>query len=173
MRDPADRQAHEERVRAAMALDGAEPLQGALSDLLHGCLPHPDRTRRLLGDPEITQRLAPFVRRGFAAQADSVRRAPRVSPLATRFSVLTMPSLDVPAHAMLCGVDDSRDIAARAVRAMLAGDSAAEDEFLTHCEGAGDTLAFMLARRELSRATRELSSRWDDVASVLQRGVRS
>ena len=68
---------------------------------------------------------------------------------------------------------DSRDIAARAVRAMLAGDSAAEDEFLTHCEGAGDTLAFMLARRELSRATRELSSRWDDVASVLQRGVRS
>ena len=173
MRDPADRQAHEERVRAAMALDGAEPLQGALSDLLHGCLPHPDRTRRLLGDPEITQRLAPFVRRGFAAQADSVRRAPRVSPLATRFSVLTMPSLDVPARAMLCGVDDSRDIAARAVRAMLAGDSAAEDEFLTHCEGAGDTLAFMLARRELSRATRELSSRWDDVASVLQKGVRS
>ena len=54
MRDPADRQAHEERVRAAMALDGAEPLQGALSDLLHGCLPHPDRTRRLLGDSEIT-----------------------------------------------------------------------------------------------------------------------
>ena len=36
--------------------------------------------------------------------------------------------------------------------ALLAGDTAAEQAFLTHCEGAGDSLAFMLASRALSRA---------------------
>ena len=54
-----------------------------------------------------------------------------------------------------------------------AGDDEAEAAFLHHCEGAGDSLAFMLASRALTRAGRPLSRRWSEVSMVLQRGVRS
>ena len=171
MRDPADRQAHEERVRAAMALDGAEPLQGALADLWHACPPSPDAAAALLALPALQGRLAPPVARAFAAQAASGQPLPRVGRLATRWSVLAMPSLDVPPRALLCGVDDSRALAAAAVPALLAGDAAAEAAFLAHCEGAGDSLAFMLARRALQRAGRPLPPRWAEVSLVLQQAT--
>ena len=121
----------------------------------------------------MAERLAPFVARDFLALAERRERLLRVSPLATRFSVLTMPSLDVPQRALLVGVDDSRELAAQAIPALLAGDDEAEAAFLHHCEGAGDSLAFMLASRALTRAGRPLSRRWSEVSMVLQRGVRS
>ena len=169
---PADRKLHEVRVMAACGLDGAEPLQGALADLMFSCLPEGEPSARLLRRPQVAQRLAPFVTRQFLALAQQRQRLPRVSTLATRFSILAMPSLDVPRRALLCGVDDSRAIAAQAIPALLAGDAQAEEAFLTHCEGAGDSLAFMLASRALSRADRPLSARWREVSMVLQQGVR-
>ena len=98
---PGDRKLHEVRVMAACALDGAEPVQGAVADLMHGCLPDAEATARLLRRPQVAERLAPFVARDFLALAERRERLPRVSPLATRFSVLTMPSLDVPQRALL------------------------------------------------------------------------
>ena len=169
---PGDRKLHEVRVMAACALDGAEPVQGALADLMHGCLPEAEPTTRLLRRPSVAERLAPFVARQFLQLSAERQRLPRVSTLATRFSVLTMPSLDVPRRALLVSVDDSRELAAQAIPALLAGDDEAEAAFLTHCEGAGDSLAFMLASRALSRAGRPLSPRWSEVSMVLQRGVR-
>ena len=85
--------------------------------------------------------------------------------------MLVAPSLDVPRRAILCSVDDSRRIAAEAVPALLAGDTQAEQDFLAHCEGAGDSLAFMLARRALTRAGRTLSPQWEAVSLALQDGV--
>ena len=169
---PGDRKLHEVRVMAACALDGAEPVQGAVADLMHGCLPDAEATARLLRRPQVAERLAPFVARDFLALAERRERLPRVSPLATRFSVLAMPSLDVPQRALLVGVDDSRELAAQAIPALLAGDDEAEAAFLHHCEGAGDSLAFMLASRALTRVGRPLSRRWSEVSMVLQRGVR-
>ncbi|MDO5625979.1 MAG: hypothetical protein Q4G71_14985 [Pseudomonadota bacterium] len=170
LRVPADAAAHEARVMAACALPGTEPVQGALADMLHACQPDAAFTQlmqRLLRRPAVAERLAPFVVRAFAALADRGQRLPRVTPLATRFCVLAMPSLDVPRRALLVGVDD-----ARAIAALLAGDAAAEDAFLAHCEGAGDALAFMLVRRALAREGRALPARWDAVSAVLQNGVQ-
>ena len=167
---PGDRARHESRVMAASEMEGAEPLQGALADLMHGCLPEPQPTARLLQHPQLGQRLAPFVARQFLLLANRRERLPRVSTLATRFSVLTMPSLDVPRRALLVGVDDARELAAQAIPALLAGDDEIEAAFLAHCEGAGDSLAFMLASRALSRDSRPLSPRWSEVSMLLQRG---
>lgn len=166
---PADRARHEARAAAACALPGAEPLQGALADMLHACAPDPAPAVGLLRRPPIAGRLAPFVAREFLRLADRGERLPRATPLATRYSVLAMPSLDVPRRAMLCGVDDSRRAAEQAVAALLQGVDAAEAAFLDHCEGAGDSLAFMLARRALMRAGRPLSARWDSVSALLQK----
>lgn len=171
LRSPAHRPLHETRVWAACAMDGAEPLQGAIADLLLGCVPQSDSSLRLLGHPQVSQRLTPFVVGQFLSLVEQRQRLPRVSPLATRFSVLAMPSLDVPRRALLCGVDDSRELAAQAIPALLAGDTAAEQAFLTHCEGAGDSLAFMLASRALSRAGVVQSQRWLEVSVALQKEV--
>lgn len=170
---PADLVAHAMRIRTAALLPGAEPLQGALADMLSSCDPDPERLAPLLDDIGARERLPAHVLRGFTQQADSGQRLPRVNTLATRWSVLAMPSLDVPAHAQLCSTDDSRDLASRALPAMLAGDQAVEEEFLAHCEGARDTLAFMLARRRLRQEGRALSPRWEAVADVLQHEARA
>ena len=172
LREPADRKRHEARVMAACELHGAEPLQGAMADLMCGCKPQALASTRLLRHPRVVERLAPFVARAFRALADQGARLPRVSPLATRYSLLTAPSLDVPRRALLCGVDDSRALAARAIPALLAGDAEAEDAFLDHCEGAGDSLAFMLASRALAQAGVPQSQRWLEVFVGLQNGVR-
>ncbi|MDO5288892.1 MAG: hypothetical protein Q4F13_04575 [Pseudomonadota bacterium] len=171
LRVPGDAAAHEARIMLACELQGAEPLQGALADMLHACPPNAEHVRRLLRRPAVAQRLAPFVARALLQAADSGQRLPRATALATRYSVLAMPSLDVPRRALLVGVDDSRGIAARATAALLAGQPGAEDEFLTHCEGAGDTLAFMLVRRALAREGKVLSERWSQVAQGLQQSV--
>lgn len=168
LRTPGDRMAHEARVQLACKLEGAEPLQGALADLLCACPPDVARSISLLQRPEVSERLSPFVSRGLGAQVSSGQRLARVSPWATRYSVLAMPSLDVPQRAILCAVDDSRVIATQVVAAMLRGDMDAETAFLSHCEGAGDTLAFMLARRMLTRKGHALSPRWEEVSLALQ-----
>lgn len=171
LREPQRRELHLQRLEAAAALEGVEPLQGALVDMLHAHPLGPSELRACVASRPALQRLAPHVLRALQDQARTGRALPRVSVLATRWSVLVTPSLDVPARAMLCGVDDSRDLCASVLPALLAGDEATESAFLAHCEGAGDTMAFMLARRALTRANRALSPRWQAVASVLQRRV--
>ncbi len=170
---PAQLDAHEARVLAACALPGVEPVQGALADMLYACPPQSARAARLLHNPLVAQRLPAFVARALVAVAASGRQLPAVSSLATRYSVLAMPSLDVPRRAVLVGVDDSHELAARVVAAIHAGDFVAEEEFLDHCLGAGDSLAFMLARRSLLREGKVLSKRWDAVSKSLQNGVRT
>ena len=170
---PADPALHAERVDAALALEGAEPMQGALADWLHGCAPDAARLHAVLARADVGPRLAPFVLQALRAQVASGHQLPAASAWATRWSVLVAPSLDVPRRALLCSVDDSRRIAAEALPALLAGDAQAEQDFLAHCEGAGDSLAFMLARRALTREGRAMSPQWDAVSTVLQSGVTS
>lgn len=171
LRTPEDGPTHLERARRAGALDGAEPLQGALADMLVACAPDAPALEQALAEPAARGRLAPFVVEALRAQVRSGKRLPRVNTLATRWSVLAMPSLDVPPRALLCSVDDSRAVASAALAPMLAGDHAAEQAFLTHCVGANDTLAFMLARRELTRQGRAMSPAWDKAMQTLQSGV--
>lgn len=171
LRHPADADAHEARVLIACSLNGAEPAQGALADMAHGDAPPSRRLAQLLQSPEVTERLSPAIVTAFVELVHRNTALPQVTRLATRYSVLTMPSLDVPAHVILCSADDSRRVAAEAIPALLAGDLTVETTFLDHCEGALDVLGFMLARRALHKAHCELSPRWREVSDVLQRGV--
>lgn len=164
--DECDR--HELRVLAACELPGFEPAQGALADMLHVCEPDAARFGRLLGRPEVAAHLPTYVLQAFQALAASGERLSKASPFATRYSLIATPSLDVPRRALLVSMDDSRIIAERAIAAVQSGDTAAEEEFLDHCRGAYDTLAFMLARRALMREGRVLGAMWEDTLQVLQ-----
>lgn len=168
---PADLALHEQRVNAALGLEGAEPLQGALADWLHGCAPDASRFQALQHERRQPRLNVGTRQQGLQAQAASGRKLPAASAWATRWSVLVAPSLDVPRRALLCSVDDSRRIAAEALPALLAGDAQAEQDFLAHCEGAGDSLGFMLVRRALTREGRALSPQWEAVSLALQNGV--
>ena len=167
---PNDRRCHEGRVLVACELGGTEPLQGALADLLHACAPDAAWNRALLSRASVDQRLPAHVYCALLVQVQGTSRLPATNALATRWSVLTCPSLDVPRRALLCSTDDARTMAARAIPALLAGDAGAEQAFLAHCEGAGDTLAFMMARRALTRQGLVLSQRWDTVLEFLLKG---
>lgn len=173
MRFPSDQSAHEARIRIAIELDGGEPIQGALADMLHACTPMPESIERFLGDEEICARLDAGTINAMRAVVLRREGLPRVTRHASRYSILTMPSLDVPPRAMLCGEDDSRRITAHALPALLAGDVAEEAAFLDHCEGALDIRAFMLARRAMVRERKLLSARWRDVAEALEQGFRT
>lgn len=173
LREPRTIATHVERIRAACGMQSAEPLQGALADLLCACLPDPARFGALLHEAEVRARLSPSLVQAFERQIGSSHRLARITPLATRWSVVAIPSLNVPRRAMLCGVDDSRMLASKATQALLAHEAGAEEEFLDHCEGALDTLAFMLVRRALLRHGQVLSARWDAVAQALQDGMHT
>ncbi|NMM18507.1 MAG: hypothetical protein HHJ15_00880 [Rhodoferax sp.] len=166
LRDPLDASAHLARLQAALQLPGSEPVQGALADLFVA-----------FGEREVLlkrsalhlarDRLAEHVVRWFEAQAGQARLS-RITPLATRWSVLARPSADISTRARRCSGDDSRALADQAVKAVENADAEAQAAFLHHCITCHDNLAFMLARRALLRESEKLPPNWDEVSRQLQ-----
>lgn len=185
LRQPGLQAAHQARLAAALALGMAEPVQGTLADWLYACPDQAAAQREALRQPSVQQGLGALLLNKFAQQLHGGQALPRLSRLATRWSVLAQPSSDAPQRALLCAVDDSQALAQAAVAAILAGvaagadaadaDAAAVHEaaFLAHCLGAQDTLAFMLARRALQRAGCNLGSAWQETMAALEQGGRA
>jgi mono/diheme cytochrome c family protein len=166
LRDPLDASAHLARLQAALELPGSEPVQGALADLFVAF-----GEREVLLKRSALQlardRLAEHVVRWFEAQAGQARLS-RITPLATRWSVLARPSADISTRARRCSGDDSRALADQAVKAVENADAKAQAAFLHHCITCHDNLAFMLARRALLRESEKLPPNWDEVSRQLQ-----
>lgn len=169
-RNVLDTRVHSARLDAALLLPGAEPVQGALADLFASVGAEQAQFKRdaltLVRD-----RLAPHVSSWFESQIDAPV-LPRVSPLATRWSVLTIPSADISTRARRCSVDDSRALAAQVIDAVALGDTQGQQLFLHHCVTCHDNLAFMLARRALLKTNTRLPSGWDAVSEQLEQAMQ-
>ncbi len=166
LQDPTAASLHLDRLNAALALPGSEPGQGALADIYvtFGELDAAfKRSALLLARP----RLAEHVVRWFEAQADQPRLS-RITPLATRWSVLARPSADISTRARRCSGDDSRALAAQVVLAVAGHDMQAQQAFFHHCITCHDNLAFMLARRALLRTQSRLPAHWETVSNQLE-----
>ena len=157
---------HQSRLQAAMNLPGSEPVQGAFVDLLVGCLPatEDDQQAALCFvqdrlNPLLVTKLKPYI--GNPA-------LPLSNALATRWSVIASPSLDMPRRTMRCNTDDSRLLAQNAVKAWQDHDVATQDAFLEHCVICQDKLAFLLARRSLLQQLDELPAAWKVVGDQLE-----
>ena len=163
---PADVSAHLARLQAAIALPGAEPVQGALADVFVA-LGESNAPFKRTALQLIRERLASHVVRWFEAEV-AHPALPRITPLATRWSVLARPSADISTRARRCSVDDSRVLAEHMVKAVECADQAAQQAFLHHCITCHDNLAFMLARRALLRMKASLPHGWDAVSRQLE-----
>ena len=117
-------------------------------------------------------RLSTHVASWFESQVDAPP-LPRISPLATRWSVLSIPSADISTRARRCSADDSRAMAAQAVKAVEKGDLQGEQLFLHHCLTCHDNLAFMLARHQLLKMDAALPSGWSVASRQLEHAMEA
>lgn len=168
VRTPFDASTHLARLHAASDLPGTEPVQGVLADLFTAlgadyCVLKAQALE--LVRPRLSVHIAAWFDSQIFAPA-----LPRISPLATRWSVLAIPSADISTRARRCSADDSRALARRAVQAVSESDEQAQQLFLHHCLTCHDNLAFMLARREVLKSVKQLPPDWDAVSIQLERG---
>jgi mono/diheme cytochrome c family protein len=166
LRDSSSTEAHLARISAALELPGAEPVQGVLADVFTA-LGADQAAFKRNALATVKARLSPHIASWFESQVQA-RRLPRISPLATRWSVLSIPSADISTRARRCSADDSRALAAHAVLAVEAADAQGEQLFLHHCLTCHDNLAFMLARRQLLKSDCQLPVGWDAVSRQLE-----
>ncbi len=166
LRDSSSTEAHLARLSAALNLPGAEPAQGALADVFSS-LGADQTTFKRDALAMVKPRLSAHIAGWFESQVQAPR-LPRISPLATRWSVLSIPSADITTRARRCSADDSRALAARAVLAVESADAQGEQLFLHHCLTCHDNLAFMLARRQLLKTDHKLPAGWDAVSRQLE-----
>lgn len=161
-----DAAVHLARIHASLQLDGVEPVQGALADLFV-CFGEESASLKQLALQLAAPRLEERMTRRFEAWV-AAPRLPRHTALATRWSLLARPSVDIRTRARRCSADDSRAIAAQAITACEAGDLAAQELFFHHCVTCDDRLAFMLVRRELNRRGASYPVGWSAVDRTLQ-----
>jgi hypothetical protein len=166
MRDSSNSSVHLARLRAAMELPGSEPVQGALADIFVA-FGSSDAPLKRMALQLASDRLANHVLRWFDTQVDQ-RPLPRITPLATRWSILARPTTNISTRARRCSVDDSRALATQVVQAHIDADMPAQQEFFHHCITCHDNLAFMLARRALLHQHASLPPEWKAVSSQLE-----
>ena len=166
IRQPHNALAHVARVEAAVQMDGTEAVQGALADMFAQLDSGFADAKR--GAYQFCQhRLPPRIAAAFEALIGQ-GRLPFVNHLATRWSLLSIPSADMPARTRRCSLDDSRTLAAQGVLAFEARDETAQQVFLNHCLACHDKMAFMLARRSVLKLARQLPTHWEAVSSQLE-----
>ena len=169
-RSPDDAALHLARLHAALQLPGAEPVQGALADLF-ATMPLTDPSLRRNALQMAEARLNPHVAKAFVRHTQG-HALPRITSLATRWSVWAQPSAEVPARVRRASPDDSHRLARQVVEALYDGEptdaARIEQDFLDHCISCQDKLAFMLATRDLRRAEIVVDERWTRVAAWLQ-----
>ncbi|HOE40467.1 MAG TPA: hypothetical protein PLB25_02355 [Rhodoferax sp.] len=171
LRDASNVETHIARIRLAISLPGAEPVQGVLADIFTSLGSDQAELKRA-ALALVRGRLSTHVASWFESQVDAPP-LPRISPLATRWSVLSIPSADISTRARRCSADDSRAMAAQAVKAVEKGDLQGEQLFLHHCLTCHDNLAFMLARHQLLKMDAALPSGWSVASRQLEHAMEA
>ncbi len=165
---PSNRYYHEQRINAALLLKEKEPIQGALADFFYGCwydIPYD------VGEmfEQVKERLNPDVEQGFRNYIKKLDYIDRSSSLATRWSVLVMPSLNEQAKRLRISSDDAKGVARDIVLELLKArdledwDSIEqiENEFFSHCIAHTDRLTFTLVWFRLGKSDWNFNERWN------------
>lgn len=171
---PSSELYHTERIASAMRLEQNEPLQGALADYFYACwYVMPTKGNDILA--RVSKRLNTWVIDDFRQFVNQGDYLPNITRLATRWSVLVTPSMDVPTHQMYVGKDDAskvaKEICQRLLNAKVAEDehkiTQIEQEFFTHCLACHDRMGFMMAWFELSKNNWQFHKGWSNTRQEL------
>lgn len=171
---PNDRSFHEKRIDAAMLLEEREPIQGALADFFYSCwydIPYD------IEDifTQVKPRLQPQIADAFRDCINKLDYIQRSSVLATRWSVLVSPSLNLYGNRLRISSDDAKNVAKDITNALMnARDiedwdtmERIESEFFAHCLARNDRLAFSLVWFRLGKSDWNFDERWNNCQQEL------
>ncbi|WP_230660660.1 hypothetical protein [Psychrobacter sp. I-STPA10] len=166
---------HQQRIEFAKTLMINEPLQGALADMFYGCWHEiPFIGGQVL--KKVEDRLQPNVYKAFEQCILKFDYMQKVSPLATRWSVLVSPSLNVSSHNLLTSSDNARQLANEVVELLLFNKqqkkqqriTEIESDFFAHCLACHDVMAFTIAWFKLGKRNWLFDKRWQECQQDLQ-----
>lgn len=176
LKNPSAAEYHKERIEVAKKLGESEPLQGALSDYFFGCW---------YDVPMIHPEFIQACKSRLSTQAWQIihdciickHYLQKNNLLATRWSVLTTPTLDVPSHKLRASSDDATHLAHNLLESILVAHKAQnfdevtrlEDEFFNHCLACHDLVAFMKAWFKLGKHDWVFDMRWIACRTELER----
>lgn len=164
---PDDALSHEYRLKNALQMTEKEPLQGALADYFYACwYDMPYRGKDILNS--VQGRLHPQIHRAFTdciAKQDYINK---ISTLATRWSVLISPSMNVASHRLRTSSDDAKQIANDITQMLLDARydedwqriDQVETEFFAHCTACDDRMAFSIVWFRLGKENWHFDERW-------------
>lgn len=166
---------HRERIRIALNFFETEPLQGALADYFFGCwYDMPFSGQAIL--EEVKERLPAPIYQAFFKCTHKKDYIWSISPLATRWSVLVTPSLDVPSHKLRTSSDTAWYVSDNVVATLLKARnennptlSQTEDDFLEHCVACTDRMAFMMVWFRLNKENWLFDERWLNCRKTLEK----
>lgn len=158
---------HKKRLEVAMAFVESEPLQGALADYFYAGWYDIAREGATLLDL-FGDKLPAHIVQDFLAYVNQGQYLPSISPLATRFSVLVSPSLNVPAHRLYVSKEEaqkiSNDVVAKLTDTSLLETpellSQIQKDYLAHCQVCQDRMGFMMTWFALSKTGFEFDEEW-------------
>lgn len=166
---------HTKRLQVAAKIGQTEPYQGALADYFFACWYDMATEGRLILE-EAAGRLPKHVVSAFGEFVNQGEHLPAISPLATRFSVLVSPSMNVPQHRVYMDKDESKKIAKSLQEALLVAKQNGDDglieqieqDYLAHCLACQDRMGFMMTWFALSRAGWEFDEKWHACKASLE-----
>lgn len=174
-KNPTFSDCHKKRILLALQFEQNDILIGALADYFFGCWYEIAKD----GYQTLFMAADKLPRHTMSAFEDFINQGnymTQISTLATRFSVLVTPSMDVPTHQMYVGKDEARQVAdvfkdAFSV-AFYDGDelkvTQIESEFFAHCMACRDTMSFMMAWFAISKMGYPMHEGWQACKLVLE-----
>ena len=165
---------HKQRIIIASEFKESEPLQGALADYFFaGWYNVIDASEEWFA--QALQKLPREVRGAFLTCLTRQSFVQDVSDLATRWSVLISPSMDVSGHKLMVSRDDaffvSANFGSSLIDARESGDwdvlTSLEQEFFAHCLACQDRMAFIKLWFRLSKHDWDFHDGWLECQSKL------
>lgn len=171
---------HAQRIRVANELPSSEPVQGALADYFYGCwfqigFDDAIESQRLLS--EAREKLNPQVLNEFQKFIDRKAYAEQISVLATDWSVLVKPSMDVPLFRLRTSKQNTIHVVDTFLNQLIEADvsndreavSNIEQSFFDHCLVCNDLMAFMKVWFRLNKKGWKFDERWSECRSKLEK----
>lgn len=158
---------HKQRIKIARNLVQTEPLQGAVADYFLGCWYDANREGKVLLE-DLSDHLPAHVVHGFLQHVNTGKPIASISVLATRYSVLVSPSMNVPKYKLYLGKDDakivSKEISLALLKARSDGDLSLlhtlEQQYLQHCLACQDKMGFLLTWFALAKESWHFHEEW-------------
>lgn len=168
---------HKKRINAALNFDQAEPLQGALADYFFACWYEMAQDGDMLLNV-VKDKLPAHLADSFRQYIRTGRHVGSISTLATRWSVLVTPSMEVHNHRI--SKDDAIAVAKNTSTALLAArldkDELAlaqlEHEYFAHCMACQDRMGFMVAWFALAKENWHFHEGWLACRDQLEKGLQ-